>query len=139
MHYALLLVGHRSVTRCNRCLTVSTRTKWKFNFSYLFFLSFSPFSFPPPFFASLQSFRFIPCFFLHFYLLSCPSFPFFVFSSSFPFYFRSCVFAFLSPFTYIPTRRKGAIPRGRRSTPLNEGRSVVVQVPERVCTLASDR
>lgn len=112
---------------------------------HLLFLPFFPFSFlhPCPFFPfTSQLFRFIPRFFYIFFFFPFlrPSFPFFVFSSSFPFYLPVC-----SPF--FPPSISRTFEREERGqfhgavdlTPLNEGRSVVVQVPERVCTLASDR
>lgn len=59
-----------------------------------------------------------------------------------PFHFTSCA---IPPFSFFhhplacATKRRGATPRGAVGlTPLNERRSVVVQVPERVCTLATD-
>lgn len=110
--------------------------KWKFIIFCLFFF----FLFVSGLLCSAL-FRFIlvksPLFLVFFSLTFLPSFSFSLLSILLPFL---CAF----PFSFSPLRfrvhsneKKGSDFAGL--TPLNERRSVVVQVPERVCTLVSNR
>lgn len=114
----------------------AVKTKWKFNISQLSFLSF---------FADLFCLSFllhpnrILCSLLFFTFL--PSSHFFVFSLflSIPLPLLILPLFFL-PFDFAFRKERERDSRaGNRRSYANEGRSVAIQVPERVCMLASNR
>lgn len=114
----------------------AVKSKWKFSILYLLFLSFS---------SDRLCF-----FFLRFISIKNPFSPivFSTFSPSLPTFFP--FFSFFPSFYFSSHSSPPSISRAFKQeererlhgavnlTPLNEGRSVVVQVPERVCTLASN-